>query len=61
MAVVKTDPPYAAEIQQALAETTDQVAILTFAAVTGNVPIGATGESAFASTAGPRRLATADI
>jgi hypothetical protein len=25
------------------------------------VPIGATGESAFASTAGPHRLATADI
>jgi len=43
MAVVKTDPPYAAEIQQALAETSDQVAILAFAAVTGNVPIGATG------------------
>src|SRR5438132_1032229 len=42
MAVIKTDPPYAAEIQQALAETSDQVAILAFAAVTGNVPIGAT-------------------
>jgi hypothetical protein len=43
MAVIKTDPPYAAEIQQALAETTDQVAILAFAAVTGNVPTGAVG------------------
>jgi hypothetical protein len=43
IAVIKTDPPYAAEIQQALAETTDQVAILAFAAVTGNVPTGATG------------------
>jgi hypothetical protein len=43
IAVVKTDPPYAAEIQQALAETTDQVAILAFAAATGNVPTGATG------------------
>jgi hypothetical protein len=34
---------YAAEIQEALAASTDQSAILAFAAATGNVPIGATG------------------
>ena len=42
-AVLRTDPAYAAQIQEALAATTDQIAILAFAAVTGNVPIGATG------------------
>jgi hypothetical protein len=45
-AVLKSDPPFAAEIQQALAESSDSVAILAFAGVTGNVPIGATGGAA---------------
>jgi hypothetical protein len=45
-ALLKTDPPFAAEIQQALAESSDSVAILAFAGVTGNVPIGATGGGA---------------
>jgi hypothetical protein len=38
-----TQAGYAAEIQEALAASTDQSAILAFAAATGNVPIGATG------------------
>ena len=42
-ACLSTDAGYSADIQQALAESTDQDAILSFAAVTGNVPIGATG------------------
>jgi hypothetical protein len=42
-ACLTTDAGYSADIQQALAESTDQDAILSFAAVTGNVPIGATG------------------
>jgi hypothetical protein len=45
-ALLKTDPPFAAEIQQALAASGDSAAILAFAAVTGNVPIGATGGGA---------------
>jgi hypothetical protein len=45
-ALLKTDPPFAAEIQQALAASGDPAAILAFAAVTGNVPIGATGGGA---------------
>src|SRR5690349_11527350 len=39
-ALLKTDPPFAAAIQQALAESSDSVAILAFAGVTGNAPIG---------------------
>jgi hypothetical protein len=42
-ACLTTDAGYSAEIQEGLAATTDQAAILAFAAVTGNVPIGATG------------------
>jgi len=42
-ACLTTDAGYSAEIQEGLATTTDQAAILAFAAVTGNVPIGATG------------------
>jgi hypothetical protein len=42
-AVLRTDPAYAAEIQEALAAAGFQNAILAFAAVTGNVPIGAAG------------------
>ena len=42
-ACLATDAGYSAEIQEGLATTTDQAAILAFAAVTGNVPIGATG------------------
>jgi hypothetical protein len=42
-AVLRTDPAYAAEIQEALAAASVQNAILAFAAVTGNVPIGAAG------------------
>ncbi|MBV9985228.1 hypothetical protein [Bradyrhizobium sp.] len=45
-ALLKTDAPFAAEIQQALAESSDSVAILAFAGVTGNAPIGATGAAA---------------
>ena len=41
-ACLTTDAGYSGEIQQALAESTDQDAIQSFAAVTGNVPIGAT-------------------
>ena len=51
-AVLRTDPAYAAEIQEALAATTDQIAILAFAAVTGNVPIGATGGGGAAGAGG---------
>jgi hypothetical protein len=50
--VLSSDPPYAAEIQQALAEAGNQDAILAFAAVTGNVPIGATGGGGAAGGAG---------
>jgi hypothetical protein len=42
-ACLTTDAGYSGEIQQALAESTDPDAIQSFAAVTGNVPIGATG------------------
>jgi hypothetical protein len=42
-AVLRSDPAYAAEIQEALAAAGFQNAILAFAAVTGNVPIGAAG------------------
>jgi hypothetical protein len=45
-ACLGTDAGYAAEIQQALAETTDQSAILAFSAVTGDVPIGDIGGGA---------------
>jgi hypothetical protein len=45
-AVLQTDPAYAAEIQDALAASSDQAAILAYAAVTGNVPIGAAGGGA---------------
>jgi len=51
-AVLKTDPSFAAEIQQALAESSDSVAILAFAGVTGNAPIGATGGAGGAGGAG---------
>jgi hypothetical protein len=51
-ACITPDAGYAAEIQEALATTTDQVAILAFAAVTGNVPIGATGGGAGAGGGG---------
>lgn len=50
--VIKSDPPYAAEIQQALAEAGNQDAILAFAAVTGNVPIGASAGGGAAGGAG---------
>ena len=52
LAVIKTDPAYAAEIQEALAATTDQGAILAFAAVTGNVPTGAVGGGAGGAAGG---------
>jgi hypothetical protein len=51
-ACIAPDAGYAAEIQEALATTTDRVAILAFAAVTGNVPIGATGGGAGAGGGG---------
>ena len=53
-ACLTTDAGYSADIQQALAESTDQNAIQSFAAVTGNVPIGATsgGGAAGAGAAG---------
>jgi hypothetical protein len=45
-ACLTTQAGYAAEIQEALASSTDQTAILAFAGVTGDVPIGATGGGA---------------
>jgi hypothetical protein len=45
-ALLKTDPAFAAEIQQALAASGDSAAILAYSGVTGNVPIGATGGGA---------------
>jgi len=42
-ACLATEAGYAAEIQEALAASSDQSAILAFSAVTGNVPIGAAG------------------
>jgi hypothetical protein len=46
-----TDAGYSAGIQEALATTTDQTAILAFASVNGNVPIGATGGGRVPETA----------
>jgi len=43
---LKTDQPYATQIQQALAATGSQPAILAFAAVTGDRPIGEVGGGA---------------
>jgi hypothetical protein len=51
-ACLTTQAGYAAEIQEALAASTDQSAILAFAAVTGNVPIGATGGAGGAGAGG---------
>jgi hypothetical protein len=51
-AVLRTDPAYAAEIQEALAAAGVQNAILAFAAVTGNVPIGATAGGGAAGAGG---------
>jgi hypothetical protein len=51
-AVLRTDPAYAAEIQEALAAAGFQNAILAFAAVTGNVPIGAAGAAGAAGAGG---------
>ena len=51
-AVLRTDPAYAAEIQEALAAASVQNAILAFAAVTGNVPIGSTGGGGAAGAGG---------
>jgi hypothetical protein len=45
-ACLTTQATYAADIQEQLAASTDQDAILAFAAVTGNVAIGATGGGA---------------
>jgi hypothetical protein len=42
LALVSTNPAYATEIQQALAASGVQVAITSFASVTGNVPTAAT-------------------
>jgi hypothetical protein len=51
-ACLTTQAAYAADIQDALASSTDQAAILAFSAVTGNVPIGATGGGGGAGGAG---------
>ena len=41
--VVKNNPPYATQIQQAIAETKDQDVVLAYAGAAGDVPIGAAG------------------
>jgi len=41
--VVKNNPPYATQIQQAIADTKDQDFILAYAGAAGDVPIGAAG------------------
>ena len=51
-ACLTTDAGYSADIQEALATTADQAAILAFAAVTGNVPIRATGGGGPAAVVG---------
>lgn len=41
--IVKTNPPYATQIQQAIADTKDQDFILAYAGAAGDVAIGAAG------------------
>jgi hypothetical protein len=41
--VVKNNPPYATQIQQAIADTKDQDVVLAYAGAAGDVPIGAAG------------------
>jgi hypothetical protein len=41
--VVKNNPPYATQIQQAIADTKDQDVVLAYAAAAGDYPIGAGG------------------